>query len=156
MIDIGFDPKTTSLIRGLYRNQQSAVRLDGGMSEWFPVEKGVRQGCILSPYLFSINTEDLMRNVELDMRRDEFEEPKINGNLLRDLRYADDTALLSTTESGLEKLINTVKEHSEVKGLKLNVKKTKIMDVDTCDQSAVISIDGERIENVNTFEYLGA
>ena len=72
------------------------------------------------------------------------------------MRYADDTALLATTSKGLETLIQSVKDHSEQKGLLLNLKKTKIMDIDKCKEKAVITIDGEEIERVNNFNYLRA
>ena len=81
----------------------------------------------------------------------------IQGVHLKNLRYADNTALLSTTPTGLEKLIKSVKEHSDEKGLFLNIKKTKIMDIDKCKKEARIAIDGEEIEKrVSNFEYLGA
>ena len=80
-----------------------------------------------------IYTEGIMREVSLDHRKDDYEEPSIQGVHLKDLRYADDTALLSTTPTDLEKLIKSVKEHSDEKGLFLNIiKKTKIMDIDKC------------------------
>ena len=88
-----------------------------------------------------------MREVSLDHRKDDYEEPSIQGVQLKDLRYADDTALLSTTPTGLEKLIKSVKEHSDEKGLFLNIKKTKIMDIDKCKKEAKIAIDGEEIES---------
>ena len=72
------------------------------------------------------------------------------------MRYADDTALLATTTEGLENLIKSVKEHSEQKGLFLNVKKTKTMSTDRCRKEAVINIDREEIERVSSFEHLGA
>ena len=97
-----------------------------------------------------------MREVSLDHRKDDYEEPSIKGVHLKDLRYADDTALLSTTPTGLEKLIKSVKEHSDEKGLFLNIKKTKIMDIDKCKKEARIAIDGEEIERVSNFEYLSA
>ena len=97
-----------------------------------------------------------MREVSLDHRKDDYEEPSIQGVHIKDLRYADDTALLSTTPTGLEKLIKSVKEHSDEKGLFLNIKKTKIMDIDKCKKEARIAIDGEEIERVSNFEYLGA
>ena len=75
---------------------------------------------------------------------------------VRDLRYAYDTALLATTTTGLENHIKSVKEHSELRGLFLNVKKTKIMSTDRCREEAVINIDREEIERVISFEYLGA
>ena len=154
--EMNFNQKLINLIRSLYEDQQSAVRLECGTSEWFPVTKGVRQGCILSPQLFSLYTEGIMREISLDHKKDDYEEPSIQGVQLKDLRYADDTALLSTTPTGLEKLIKSVKEHSDEKGLFLNIKKTKIMDIDKCKKEAKIAIDGEEIERVSNFEYLGA
>ena len=97
-----------------------------------------------------------MREVEHDPRNNKCEEPNIQGLSLSDLRYADDTALVATTPKGLENIIMAVKEHSEQRGLHLNVKKTKIMDTDKCKEDAIIKINGEEIERVNSFEYLGA
>ena len=74
----------------------------------------------------------------------------------RDLRYADDTALLSTTTEGLHELIHSVKEHSENKGLFLNIKKTKIVDTDRCKKTSDITVDGETVECLENFEYLGS
>ena len=104
----------------------------------------------------SLYTEGIMREVSLDHRKDDYEEPSIQGVHLKDLGYADDTALLSTTPTGLEKLIKSVKEHSNKKGLFLDIKKTKIMDIDKCKKEARIAIDGEEIERVGNFEYLVA
>ena len=93
-----------------------------------------------------------MREVEHDPRSNLHGEPNIQGLKLRDLRYADDTALLSTTTEGLNQLIHSVKEHSEQKGLFLNVKKTKIVDIDGCDEESDIKINGEKIECLDNFE----
>ena len=105
------------LIRQLYEGQQSAVRLESGTTDWFPVEKGVRQGCILSPYLFSLYTEDIMRAAEESPGKEEFDEVMVNGHKIRDLRYADDTPLLSTSGTRLEKWIRAVKEQGDQYGL---------------------------------------
>ena len=79
LLEFGFNKKTVTLIRNLYAGQEAAVRLDAELSDWFKVNKGVRQGCILSPYLFSLYTEDIMRNVEDDLTAGDFHEPKVNG-----------------------------------------------------------------------------
>ena len=97
-----------------------------------------------------------MREVEQDSRKDLYNEPNIQGLKLRDLRYADDTALLSTTTEGLHQLIHSVKEHSENKGLFLNIKKTKIVDTDRCKKTSDITVDGETVECLENFEYLGS
>ena len=70
--EMNFNQKLINLIRSLYEGQQSAVRLECGTSEWFPVTKGVRQGCILAPHLFSLYTEGIMREVLLDHRKDDY------------------------------------------------------------------------------------
>ena len=149
--ELNFDKKIISLIKSFYKDQQSAVQLENGTTEWFPVTKGVRQGCILSPHLSSLYTEGIMREVGYDPRSGEYDEPRMQGFSIRDLRYADDTALLATTTEGLENLIKSVKEHSEQKGLFLNVKKTKTMSTDRCRKEAVINIDREEIERVSSF-----
>ena len=154
--EMNFDNKIISLIKSLYEDQQLAVQVEKGTTEGFPVTKGVRQGCILSPHLFSLYTEGIMREVEYDSRSGEYDEPRMQGFSIRDLRYADDTALLATTATGLGNLIKSVKEHSEQKGVFLKVKKTKIMSTDRCREEAVINIDREEIERVSSFEYLGA
>ena len=151
---MGIHNNIVKLIVNLYAGQQAAVRLECGMSDWFSVSKGVRQGCILSPHLFSLYTEGIMREVEQDSRKDLYNEPNIQGLKLRDLRYADDTALLSTTTEGLHQLIQSVKEHSENKGLFLNIKKTKIVDTDRCKKTSDITVDGETVECLEKFEYL--
>ena len=122
---MGIHNNIVKLIVNLYAGQQAAVRLECGMSDWFSVSKGVRQRCTLSPHLFSLYTEGIMREVEQDSRKDLYNESNIQGLKLRD-HYADDTALLSTTTESLHQLIHSVKEHSENKGLFLNIKKTKL------------------------------
>ena len=153
---MGFGHTITSLIKELYDGQQSAVKLECGTTEWFPVEKGVRQGGVLSPYLFSLYTEDIMRQVQDDRRKQMFDAIKVNGEEVYELRYADDTALISDSNVGIEHLIHTVKDYSEKKGLKLNVKKTKIIDSKSCWLPSDVAVEGENIERVESFEYLGA
>ena len=155
---MGVHNNIVKLIVNLYAGQQAAVRLECGMSDWFSVSvsKGVRQRCILSPHLFSLYTEGIMREVEQDSRKDLYNAPNIQGLKLRDLRYADDTALLSTTTEGLHQLIHSVKEHSENKGLFLNIKKTKIVNTDRSKKTSDITVDGETVECLENFEYLGS
>ena len=69
MLEMGFSKHLVCLIENLYMNQEAAVRVEGETSEWFDVGKGVRQGCILSPYLFNIYAENIMRNFRDDQCR---------------------------------------------------------------------------------------
>ena len=151
--EMNFNQKLINLIRSLYEGQQSAVRLECGTSEWFPVTKGVRQGCILSPHLFSLYYG---RNNEGSITRShyDYEEPSIQGVQLKDLGIQTTTALLYYNTNRPRKTYKTVKEHSDEKGLLLLLKKTKIMDIDKCKKEAKIAID--EIERVSNFEYLGA
>ena len=79
----------------LYSEQQSAVRTDSGTTHWFSVSKGVRQGCIMSPQLFSVYTESIMREVEEEQNNTEYDELSVGGTTITELRYADDTAVCS-------------------------------------------------------------
>ena len=126
MRTMGFPEHLMSLIYKLYGNQESAVRTGAGITEWFKVGRGVRQGCILSPGLNNLYAEDIMRPA--------LEEKvcgvKVGGVRRSNLRYADDTTLLSSSKEELLQMISAVKEASQPRGLLLNVKKTQIMIID--------------------------
>ena len=92
--------------------------------DWFKIGKGVRQGCILSSYLFNLYAEYIMWNARLDEAQVEI---KTAGRNTNNLRYADDTSLVAEHEEELKRLLMKVKEESEKAGLKLNIHKTKIM-----------------------------
>ena len=165
MTEMGFPRHLIKLIESLYLSQEAAVRVEGETSKWFNVGKGVRQGCILSPYLFNIYAENIMRNFRDDIQRyddpehpeyDTYESLSIGGRPLPEIRYADDTVLFSSTPEGLEKMIRSVKHHSEDQNLYLNAKKTKIMKTDKTDRATNIIIGGDLVEEVTDFEYLGS
>ena len=145
--------KITNLITNLYKERLAAVRLESGLTDWFPVKRGVRQGCILSPPIFSRYTETIMRKVEADGELTSFNAVKMHGKEVKELRYADDTVLFAQKPEGLRRLLQSVKTHSESSGLYLNAKKTKIMDLDK-NPTTTIDVDGEQLENVNIFVYL--
>ena len=102
--EFDFNKKIITLIGKLCSEQEAAVRLDAELSNSFDVNKGVRQGCILSPYLFSLYTEHVMRNVD-DLRAGGSHEPKVNGVGMSEFRYADDQALLSKSQEGLKNMM---------------------------------------------------
>ena len=93
--------------------------------DWFKIEKGVWQDCILSPCLFNFYAEYIMRNAGLD---DSQAEMKIARKNINNLKYADDTTLMAESEKELKSLLMRVKEESEKTGLKLNIQKTKIIE----------------------------
>uniref|UniRef100_A0A023G723 Putative outcast ele5 orf2-h 1e-60-j 4 n=1 Tax=Amblyomma triste TaxID=251400 RepID=A0A023G723_AMBTT len=112
------------LLRNLYEGQEATVRTGHGLTYCFPLEKVLRQGCILSPCLFSLYAECIMRKAGLD---ESSAGVNIAGKRINNLRYADDTTLMAESEVELKKCLTRVQDESEKFGLKLNVKKTKIM-----------------------------
>ena len=112
------------LLGNLYAGQEAKVRTRHGTTDWFQIGKGVRQGSILSPYLFNFYAEYIMRNTGLEETQAGV---KTAGRNINNLRYADDTTLMAESEEELKSLLMKVKMESEKVGLKLNVQKTKIM-----------------------------
>ena len=139
----------TCLLRNLYEGQEATDRTVHGTTDWFQIGKGVRQGCILSPCLFNLYAEYIMRNVGLDKAQAGI---KIARRNINNLRYADDATLMAENEE-LKSLLMKVKEESEKVGLKLKIQKIKIM------ASGPINswqIDGETVETVADFTFGGS
>ena len=109
---MGIPDHLTCLLRNLYEGQEVTVRTGHGTTEWFQVRKTVRQGCILSPCLFSLYAEYIMRNAGLEEAQAVV---KIAGRNINNLRYADDTTLMAENEE-LKSLLMKVKEDSEKVG----------------------------------------
>ena len=120
---MGIPDHLTCLLRNLYAGQEATVRTGHGTTDWFQTGKGVRQGCILSPCLFNLYAEYIMRHAGLDEAQAGI---KISGRNINNLRYADGTTLMAESEE-LKSLLMKVKLESEKLGLKLNIQKTKIM-----------------------------
>ena len=121
---MGLSDHLTCLLRNLYAGQQATVRTGHGTTDWFQIGKGVCQGCILSPCLFNLHAEYIMRNAGLEEAQAGL---KIARRNINKFRYADDTTLMAESEGELKSLLMKVKEESEKVGLKLNIQKTKIM-----------------------------
>ena len=141
---MGIPDHLTCLLRHLYAGQEAAVRTGHGTIDWFQIGKGVHQGCILSPCLFTLYAEYIMGNTGLDEAQAGIKIAKRNIN---NLRYADDTTLMAESEEELKSLLMKVKEESEKAGLKLNIQE-KIM------ASGLITswqMDGETMETVTDF-----
>ena len=145
---MGIPDNVICLLRNLYAGQEATVRTGHGETDWFQIG-GVRQGCILSPCLFNLNAEYIMRNTGLDEVQAGI---KIAGRNINNLSYADDTALMAEGEE-LKSLLMKMKEESEKIGLKLNVQETKIM-----ASGAITSwqIDGKTVETMADFIFGGS
>ena len=138
----------TGILRNLYAGQETTVKTGHGTTDCFQIGQGVRQGCILSPCLFNLYAEYIMRNAGLEEAQVD-----IAGRNINNLRYADDTTLMAESEEELQSLLMKVKEESEKVGLKLNIQKMKIMassPITSCE------IDGETVETVSDFIFLGS
>ena len=143
--EMGIPDHLTCLLRNLYAGQEAIVRTRHGTTDWFQIRKGVCQGCILSPKLFNLYAEYIMRNAGLEDAQTGI---KIAGRNIINLRYADDTTLMVESKEELKSLLMKVKEESEKVGLKLNIQKTKIM---ASGPITSWETDGETVETVSDF-----
>ena len=149
MMDMGYPIHLIDLLAKLYKKQLAKVKVAGTLSEWFRVKKGVRQGCVLSLYLFNIIAEMAMRET-LDGFQGGLQ---IGERMIANLRYADDIILLATSEAELQELLDRLDRISRKYNLLINAKKTKVMASDgiVCR----ILSQNEQLEQMNTFPYLG-
>ena len=140
----------TYLLRNLYAGQEATVRTGHGTTHWFQIGKGVYQGCVLSPCLFNLYAEYIMRNSRLEEAQAGIKTARRNIN---NLRHADDTTVMAESEEELKSLLTKGKEESEKVGLKLNIQKTKIM---ASGPITSWEIDGETVQTVSDFIFSGS
>ena len=133
--EMGIPDHLTCLLRNLYAGQGARVRTRHGTTDWFQIG----QGSILSPCLFNLHGENIIRNAVLEEAQAGI---KIAGRNINNLRYPDDTTLMAESEEDLKSLLMKVKEESEKVGLKLNIQKMKIM---TFGPTTSWQIDGETV-----------
>ena len=122
--ETGISDYLTCLLSNLYAGQEATVRTGYETTDWFQIGKGVHQGCILSPCLFNLYTEYIMRNAGLDEAQAGI---KIARRSINNLRFADDITLMSESKEEIKSLLMKLKEESEKVGLKLNIQKMEIM-----------------------------
>ena len=127
----------------IYACQETTVITGHGTTDWFQIGKGVRQGYKLSPCLFTLYAEYIMRNAGLDEAQAGI---RIAGRNINNLRYADDTTLMAESEEELKSLLMKMREESEKIGLKLNIQKTKII---ASGPITSWQIDGETVETTD-------
>lgn len=147
---IGIPQHLIELIKNWYANQEATVKTEYGNTDWFNIGKGVRQGCILSPYLFNIYAEQIMKQADLE---ETTAGVKIGGRNINNLRYADDTTLMAESTEDLKYLLTKLKAESLAAGLKLNMSKTFVM---TTGSLKEFKVDDEQIEIVEYFIFLGS
>lgn len=147
------DSKDRRIIQKLYWEQTASIKInEDEEGEKFNIRRGVRQGCVLSPALFNIYTEFIYKELT------ELPGIKVGGNIISNLRYADDTALLANSEEELQDLVRQVEEKSSEYGLTMNPKKTKVMVIKNNNkelENINIHIDGKKLEQVKKYLYLG-
>ena len=150
--EMGIPDHLTCHLRNLYAGQEATVRTGCETTDWFQIGKGVHQSCILSPCLFNLYAEYIMRNVGTEL---EEVQAGINiaGRNINNLRYVDDTTLMAESEEELKSLLMSVKEESEKADLKFNIQKTKIV---ASGPITSWQIDGETVETVADFSFGGS
>ena len=151
MKGMGIPDHLICFLTNLYAGQEATVRTGHGTTDWFQIGKGVHQGCILSPSLFNLYAEYIMRNAGLEEAQAGI---KIAGRNINNLcRCADDTTLMAENEEELKSLLMKVKVESEKVDLKLNIQKTKII-----PSTPITSwqIEGETVETVSEFIFGGS
>ena len=143
--EMGIPDHLTCLLKNLYASQEATVRTGHGTTNWFQIGKGVLQGCILSPCLFNLYAEYIMRNAGLEEAQAGI---KIAGRNINNIRYSYGTIFMAESEEEQKRLLMKVKEESEEVYLKVNIQKTKIL-----GSSPIISwqIDGVTMETVRSF-----
>ena len=146
---MGVSEHLIMFIKSVYTKQKATVRTECGNTEWFEVRKGVRQECILSPYLFNMYSEYILRKVG-------FEDNigiKVGGRTRNNLRCADDTTILTEDKEDTRKPLKKLKEESEKARLMLNLKKTKIM---TTGPLKEFILEGTEMEIIKSYTFLGS
>ena len=150
----GVPRKFIAVFKNMYMNSNCKVRMESGNSAPFDIVTGVRQGCILSPLLFIVAIDYIMKKTtEVGMHGLKW----VGDVKIADLDFADDIALLDEDEVGNQDMTNKLVKNAKMVGLRLNVPKTKCMAVGMeADASINIEVDGEKVEKVCDFVYLGS
>lgn len=149
----GIDSNIINLIQTLYWNQKATIRIENQTSEEIKICRGVRQGCILSPTLFNIYSEEIFCHALANTSAGVV----VNGKIINNLRYADDTIIMTTNREDLQMLMNRINNHSNEHGITINLKKTKYMVISkqAIHNQSTLVIDNKTIERVTKYQYLG-
>ena len=143
---IGVDWRDRRMVMNLYMNQEAMVRVNEEYTAPGLIGRGVRQGCLLSPLLFTLYAEammgEAMEGIEDGVR--------IGGESVTDVRFADDQGMVASSEKGLQRVMDELNNASKKYGMKINVKKTKVMKISKKGGGRVnLLIDGQKVEQVD-------
>ena len=150
--DFNIDNDLINTIKALYDNAKSAVFMGSELGDFFKTSVGVRQGCLLSPVLFNLFLENIM----IESLQNHHTTISINGRPLCNLRFADDIDLMGGSEDELQHLTDSLAERSSAYGMEISTEKSKVMINSVNDIHANIIMNGEKLEEVSQFKYLGA
>lgn len=146
------DIRDVTLISNLYHDQRSNVKIGNEISEEMEIKRGVRQGCILSPLLFNAYSEEIIQEALVN----ETVGIRVNGVLINNIRYADDTVIIADKLDDLQRVMNRILRHSGEYGLSLNIRKTKFMKISKNNNTnEILMVGGQQIERVKKYTYLG-
>ena len=150
--EIGVDDKDRRVICNLYWDQEATVKIGEYQTEYQRIRRGVRQGCVMSPHLFNLYSEIILRSLQGR------EGISVGGVNINNVRYADDTVLVADSAEKLQDLLSVVVQASEGKGLAVNLEKTKVMVASKQAETPRlrIQISGVTLEQVGQFKYLGS
>ena len=150
--NFGIEEGLIQIMESLYKNSSSAVLLNNQIGKYFKTTVGVRQGCLLSPTLFNLFLENIMRETLHDFQST----ISIGGRVISNLRFADDIDLMAGSNPELQDLTNRLTDRAGAYGMEVSTEKSKVLVNSTTGSTAHILMSGEQLEEVDAFKYLGA
>ena len=156
----GIGGKLLRAVQSMYADSRACVRVGNKMSEWFPVKVGLRQGCVMSPWLFNLYIDGVVREVNARVLGRGLKLLDANGNEweMNQLLFADDTVVVADSEKKLRQLVTEFGKVCERRKLRVNVGKSKVMRCTRNEDGGRLNVtlNGEVLEEVNQFKYLGS
>jgi hypothetical protein len=148
--NVGIDGKILNVIKNMYEKVQSCVVINNRPSSWFSIDVGLRQGCVLSPLLFLIFINDLLREL-----KESGMGVTASGIQVSNLAFADDIALLANTKEDLQAMLQIAERYARKWKFTFNTKKCKVMVFNRVGENPDVFLDGDRLEVVKAYKYLG-